>query len=137
MASVRELSYSYAFVEKVLGIPNNRSNIAAEADYVVKKKLVLRGLVGWQITHGGLRFGSMPPAVPVFPGDVDTPEKLFQHDRLLRDNNFKAGGGVAYSFQSVDLFASYLAYISGTDSHAGNALTIGFSVPFRLGPSRH
>jgi len=124
--------YSYAFVEQVLGIPNNRSNLTFEGDYVLKKRLVLRGLMGWQITHGGLRFGSMPPGDPVFPGDVDTPEKLFQHDRLLRDNNFKAGGGLAYSFEKFDLFASYLAYVSGTDSHAGNALTVGFSVPFHL-----
>jgi hypothetical protein len=64
---------------------------------------------------------------------VDTPDLLEQHDRLLRDNNWRAGGGLAYSFERVDLFASYLAYISGTDTHAGGALTVGFSVPFHLG----
>jgi hypothetical protein len=33
----------------------------------------------------------------------------------------------------MDVFASYIAYVSGTDSHAGRALTLGVSWPFELG----
>jgi hypothetical protein len=128
--------YSYAFVQKVQSISSNRSNASLEGDYFVKKKLLVRGQVFWQRTHGGLRFGSLSPADLVFPGEVNTPELLNQHDRLLRDNYWRAGGGLAYSFPRVDLFAVYTAFVSGTDTHAGRALTIGFSVPFRLAGSR-
>jgi hypothetical protein len=129
--------YSYAFVEKVMDISTNRSNANLEGDYLIKRKLLLRGQALWQRTHGGLRFGSPSPADLVFPGEVNTPELLYQHDRLLRDNYWRAGGGLAYSFPRVDLFAAYTAFVGGTDTHAGRALTIGFSVPFRLGGPHH
>jgi len=125
--------YTYAFVERVLNIPDNRSNGSIEGVYVVKKRLALRGFSGWQVTHGGLQLGSMPPAALVFPGEVDTPELLAEHDRLLRDDNWRAGGGLAYSFNKVDVFANYIAYLSGTDTHAGRVVTVGFSVPFHTG----
>ncbi len=126
-------SYSYAFVEKVMGISTNRSNAGVEGDYSIKRKLVVRGQMLWQRTHGGLRFGSPSPADLVFPGEVNTPELLYQHDRLLRDNYWRAGGGLAYSFPGVDVFATYIAFIGGTDTHAGRAVSISFSVPFRIG----
>ncbi len=125
--------YSYGFVEKVLDIPNNRSNASVEGRYVFfGGRLTARGFALWQFTHGGLRFGSIPPAYLVIPGEVNTEERLFEHDRLLRDNNFRAGGGVSYSFVQADVFASYIHYVSGTDTHAGGALTLGISWPFEL-----
>jgi len=120
-----------------MDISTNRSNANLEGDYLIKRKLLLRGQALWQRTHGGLRFGSPSPADLVFPGEVNTPELLYQHDRLLRDNYWRAGGGLAYSFPRVDLFAAYTAFVGGTDTHAGRALTIGFSVPFRLGGPHH
>jgi hypothetical protein len=134
--SVQE-RYSYAFVERVQGIPDNRSNATLEGTYLVKRKLAPSGFLSWQRTHGGLRLGSLPPASLVFPGEVNTLELLTQHDRLLRDNYWRAGGGLSYSFPNVDLFASYTAYLSGTDTHAGRALTLGFSIPFQLRSAHH
>ena len=125
--------YSYAIVERVMGISTNRSNARAEAAYVIKRKLEVHGQVFWQRTHGGLRFGSPNSADLPFPGEVNTPGLLYQHDRLLRDNYWHAGGGLAYSFPRFDLFATYVAFLSGTDTHAGRALTISFVMPFRLG----
>jgi hypothetical protein len=127
--------YSYAFVEKVMGISTNRSNARLEGDYYILRRLLVRGQVFWQRTHGGLRFGSPLPADLVFPGEVNTPELLYQHDRLLRDNYWHVGGGLGYSFPQVDVFATYVAFVGGTDTHAGRALTISFVVPFRLGSS--
>ncbi len=140
-AILRNLSvqgaYSYAFVEKVMGISTNRSNANLEGDYLIKRKLLVRGQVLWQRTHGGLRFGSPVPPGLMFPGEVDTPDLLYQHDRILRDNYWHAGGGLGYSFPQFDLFATYTAFVGGTDTHAGRALTIAFVVPFRLaGPHR-
>jgi len=125
--------YSYAFVEKVMGISTNRSNGRLEADYSIKRKLQVFGNAFWQRTHGGLRFGSPTSADLPFPGDVNTPELQYQHDRLLRDNYWHAGGGLAYSFRQFDVFATYIAFVGGTDTHAGRAVTISFVVPFRLG----
>ena len=128
-------SYSYAFVEKVLGISMNRSNARGQVSYRVKRGLSVLGQFYWQRTHGGLRLGSPPPADLVFPGEVTTPDLFYQHDRLLRDNYWRAGGGLNYSLRQVDLFAAYNAFVVGTDTHAGRAVTIGFSMPFRLGGS--
>src|SRR5262249_742279 len=121
--------YSYAFVERVIDIPNNRSNAALEGAFLLTRKLATRALVSWQHTHGGLRFGSPTSSTLPFPGEVNTPERLAQHDRLLRDNYWHVGAGVSYSFSRVDVFGSYVAFAGGTDTHAGNALTVGISWP--------
>src|SRR5215471_5501990 len=127
--------YSYAFVEKVLGISMNHSNARGQLSYGVRRRLSVFGQFYWQRTHGGLRLGSPPPADLEFPGEVNTPDQWYQHDRLLRDNYWRAGGGLNYSLRQLDLFATYTAFVSGTDTHAGKAVTIGFAVPFRLGGS--
>jgi len=114
--------YSYAFVEHVLGIPNNRSNAVIEGDYLLTEKLSVRGKVILQRTHGGLHF----------PSDLTTPELIYQHDRLLRDNYSRAGTGASYSFQRMDVFFDFVGVLGGTDTHAGRALTLGVSFPFKL-----
>ena len=127
--------YSYAFVERVTGISTNRSNARVQGIYLVKRKLSLSGQALWQRTHGGLRFGSPTATDLPFPGEVNTQELMSQHDRLMRDNYWHAGGGLGYSFPQFDVFATYIAFVGGTDTHAGGALTISFSVPFRLSRS--
>jgi hypothetical protein len=124
--------YSYAVVEQVLNVPNNRSNLITETGFALTRKLSARGLVAWQRTHGGLRLGSFPPADLVFPGEANTVDLFEQHDRLLRDNNWRTGAGMAYSLSSVDVFAIWLEYVAGTDTHAGRAFTLGLSWPFEL-----
>ena len=129
--------YSYTFSERVLKIPDDRSNAILEGRYTFwKGRLSARGFTMWQRTHGGLRLGSLSAPDLALPGEVDTPERLIQHDRLLRDNYFHAGGGVSYSFTRLDVFASYVAYVSGTDTHAGKAVTLGISLPFEWQPGR-
>jgi hypothetical protein len=125
--------YSYAFVQRVLDVPNNRSNAAVEGAFELTRKLSVRSSVFWQHTHGGLR-GPAPSRPETFPfGDVNTPELLNEHDRLLRDNNWRVGGAMSYGFSRFDLFASYIAYVRGTNTHAGRAVTGGISWPFELG----
>lgn len=123
--------YQYAAVEDVLDVPNNRSNASLTVSYLLSERLSIRSGASWQRTHGGLRFGSLPGAALVVPGEANTAERFFQHDRLLRDNHWHVGGGVTYSLPRVDLFASYLQFVAGTDTHAGQALTLGVSVPFQ------
>jgi hypothetical protein len=111
--------YSFALVERVLDIQNNRSNIAVDADIMATRKLVTRIGVSWQRSHGGLRSTEMV-----------TEEQVSQYDRLLKDNNVHVTGGLSYSLPKVDVFASYVHYAAGTDTHVGHALTAGVSFPF-------
>jgi hypothetical protein len=53
----------------------------------------------------------------IVPGEFTTDALFDQHDRLLRDNNVRVGGGLSYSLPRVDLFMSYLQF--------------GMSVPFQ------
>ena len=112
-------SYSYAFVEKVLALPNNRSNIALETGILASRKISGRVSFLWQRSHGGLR-----------STEVVTDEQIHQFDRLLKDDSFHIAGGVTYSFPQFDVFANYAQYVSGTDTHAGHALSAGVSWPF-------
>jgi hypothetical protein len=111
--------YSFAFVEKVLDLSNNRSNMSVEAGYLATRKLVTRVAFSWQRSHGGLR-----------STEFVNEEQASQFDRILRDNSFHVSGGASYSLLRVDLFASYTHYAGGTDTHVGHAVTAGVSVPF-------
>ena len=128
--------YSYAFVERVIDVPNNRSNASLSGEFLVTRRLAARGLLSWQRVHGGLRLGSPSgdPFVP--PGDVNTPERLSEHDRLLRDNFFRIGAGVSYSMEPFDVFASYVDLLRGSDIHGARAITVGVSWPFEIGGVR-
>ena len=75
--------------------------------------------MSWQRSHGGLR-----------SSDPFTDGQLSQYDRLIKDNNFHVTGGLSYSLPKVDLFASYVHYAAGTDTHVGHAITAGLSFPF-------
>jgi hypothetical protein len=124
--------YAYAIVERAIDISHNRSNAAIEGDYAITRKLSTRAFASWQRTHGGLRFGGPPDSALPFPGDVNTDDRRFQHDRLLRDNNWRLGAGAAYALPHLDVFASFIHYLKGTDAHAGHVLTMGVSWPFEF-----
>ena len=63
---------------------------------------------------------------------MNTPALLHEHDRMLRDNYFHAGGGLAYDLGPFDVFASISKYVSGTDTHNGQAYTVGATWYFGL-----
>jgi hypothetical protein len=112
-------SYSFAFVQEVINVASNRSNIGLEAAYLASRKLSTRAVFSWQVSHGGLR-----------STEFDTPVEIIQFDRLIRDNSFHVGGAVSYSFPRFDVFGAYVNYASGSDTHAGHAFTTGLSFPF-------
>lgn len=125
-----QAGYAYSFVEKILGIPNDRSNGYFELSYALTRRLYVRADARWQRTHGGLRLGS-PSGDPFLPpGEVNTPELLAEHDRLLRDNHWRVGGGLSYSVGVFDVFAGFSKYVSGTDTHDGQAYTVGLTYYF-------
>jgi len=126
--------YTYAFVEKPLqDVKIDRSNGFFEFGYALTRELYIRGDANWQRTNGGLRFGAptgdpFPP-----PGELNTPERFAQRDRLLRTNYWHAGGGLSYSLGPTDLFVSITKYLSGTDTHNGQTYTVGSTWYFDLG----
>jgi hypothetical protein len=124
--------YAYAIVERVLDIPNNRSNADAALHLRVASNWAVGGFVSWQRTHGGLRVGSLPGSPFPAPGDLTTPELLAEHDRLLRDDRTHVGADVSYRLGNADVFASFTSFVTGTDTHAGRAITTGVTLPFRL-----
>ena len=126
-------AYTYAFVEKALNtIKIDRSNGFFDVGYPLKRSLFLRGSAVWQHTHGGLRAGSVSGDPFPFPGELNTPERFEQRDRLLRTHYWQMAGGLAYSTGAVDYFASVNKYIWGRDAHNGYALTFGTTWYFDL-----
>jgi hypothetical protein len=110
--------YSYAMVEQVDDVSNNRSNFGVEIAVRASRKASVRAAFTGQRTHGGLRSTEF------------TEDNFLLFDRILKDNSFHIGGGFTYSLPRTDLFLSFTHYASGTDTHAGRAVTFGFSVPF-------
>ena len=79
-----------------------------------------------------MRAGSADGLPFPLPGELNTPERIAQRDRLLRTNYWQLGGGLSYSLGAVDVFASVTKYVWGRDAHNGQAYTIGTSWYFDL-----
>ena len=125
--------YAYAIVEQVIDVSTNRSNAAVAVDYRAARNWSLGGFVAWQRTHGGLRAGSLPPSGLPVPGDINTPERIAEHDRVLRDNSTHVGAHTSYQLGRASLFGSFVFFTGGTDTHAGWGVVGGVTTPFRLG----
>lgn len=111
--------YAYAFVERPLGVPLDRSNLSLEVGYLVLNSLSFRGFASYQRTHGGF-----------LRAECET--ELFQiHDRALRDNHWRAGGGVSFAFNnSFQIYGDYVTVLSGSSSHYGSGVGIGMGWAF-------
>ena len=124
--------YSYAFVERVLDVSTNRSNASVALAFQALDRLAVRAVVSRQVTHGGLQAGLEEPPPNGYPwGEITTAALFREHDRLMRDDSWHVGAALTYAFARADLFASYVEFVSGRNTHAGRALTVGVSVPFR------
>ena len=131
-----QVSYLFAIVERPLpDVGIDRSNSAVEFGYALHRSFYVSGNTNWQRTHGGLRNGSPSGAPFPPPGELNTPERFAQRDRVIRSNYWHAGATLSYSIRQTDLFLSVTKYMSGTDTHDGQAYTVGttfyFSVPKR------
>ena len=116
--------YSYAFVEEVLDLPNDLSNAYLNVGWLFTQRLAESLDLLWQHSHGGLTSDDFFVGVP--------DEVFIQFDRILKDNSFHIGGSVAYSFTRIGLFANYIAFVNGTDTHLGRSVTVGVSYPFQF-----
>jgi len=108
--SLVQARYAYTMVRQVLEVPNNRSNGAVEGAFEVMPRLSARGMMSWQVTHGGLRF----PAEVVDPA---YPERITEFHRMLRDNYLHVGAGVTYGRDVWQFSGSALWTAKGSNSH--------------------
>jgi hypothetical protein len=117
--------YSFAFVEKVIGVTHNRSNLDLEFGYFFNSQWSIRGLASWQRTHGGI--------------DVPVPVKSRfypYHDQLAAGRFFEVGGGFAWAVREyASVYLLYKTSLSGADGHKlNNEFILGLATSFSLGP---
>lgn len=116
-----QVQLSHAFVQKVAGTRPNRSHVNAEAGYFLTRRLAVRVLESWQITHDGLDF---PYAG--LPRDLS-----LNHDRLSRNNLLVLGGGIVFAIdESWQLFGSVGTMVWGQNVHRRKGLSIGVNRHF-------
>jgi len=120
--------YSYGFIQQVLDMSHNQSNMDLEVGYFVTPRLRVLALSTGQVTHGGIDLD--PPACQLCPASLP-PLLLLHHDQITRDNFVNLGGGVAYTLnERLDLFGSMLHTVYARNVHA---IDYGVSVGVSLG----
>ncbi len=117
--------YTYAVVERHLGIRPNRSRVESQFGYFVTRRLRLSALELLQITHSGLDFPQD------FPSRKD--ERWRRHAQISRLNFLNLGVGAGFAVtKSVEFFGSWTTDVWGENGHALNrGLTFGVNWNFR------
>jgi hypothetical protein len=128
-AGFAQLRYSYAFVEEVLGVSHDRSNVDLEIGYFLTPSLGVSAIGSYQRTHGGIELPL--PGTPAGAEFRQTPYYV-HHDQLAQSNFLNLGGIVSYALTgTVDVFASYQTMVWGRSVHAIQpGLAIGMSWGF-------
>ena len=113
--------YTYSFVERLLGVPLDRSAAEFEVGYAVTPTLTVRGLANWGHTHGGVPFDQAYDDVALF----------LVHDRLLSSAYWHLGGGASLSLSdSLDLDGGLLTFAKGSATHYGIGASVGLNWRF-------
>jgi hypothetical protein len=121
-----QAGYTYALVEKAVDdISVNRSNGYFDVGFAATRRLYLRTSWIGQHTHGGVQAGSVTGVPFPFPGELNSPDRRAERDRILRVNYMQWAGGASYSAGPVDVFASFTKYAWGRDAHNGHVLGMG------------
>jgi hypothetical protein len=128
-----QAGYTYAFVEKAIDdISVNRSTVFVDLGYAVTRRVYLRGAWLWQHTHGGVRAGSLSGNPLPFPGELNTPQRQAEADRILKVRYMQVVGGVSFAAGPVDLYTTFAKFVWGRDAHNGYAWNLGATFYFGL-----
>lgn len=113
-----QLRGNYAFVQEVVGIAHDRSNLDVELGYFFNPRLAVQAIGSWQWTHGGIDV-PVPPSHPLYP----------YHDQLADDEFLNVGGGVVwFATAATSLYVNYMTSVRGRNGHKlDQGLTWGFS----------
>jgi hypothetical protein len=122
-----QVQYSYAFVERILNISPNRSNVEAQLGYFLTPRLSLLASTQWYYTYNGVEdhFDIPPPAGL-------TEEQWLHHDQIGKASLLDVTGGVSFAMnRKMEMFASFGRSLFGTNGHLHAAVvTIGVSRTF-------
>jgi hypothetical protein len=123
-----ELTYSYAFVERVLDIHHDRSNVFLELGYFLTPSLSIRGIATGLYTHGGIN-GVAADRLP-------PPEIFLHHDQIGHESGISVGGGLSYVLTgSTELYVAYLTQVQGRGGHKIKD-SLSFGVSYNFSPSQ-
>ncbi|HEX6464424.1 MAG TPA: hypothetical protein VFZ98_08225 [Vicinamibacterales bacterium] len=116
--------YAYGAMQRINNLPFTRSNIDVEAGADATSRILVRGLVGWQIRHTGPSLDQLAP-------------DWVNHDRFIAPSYLNVGGGPLFSVsRSTDVFALLVAAVAGSNG-AHRQRTIAIGVTFGFGSSLH
>jgi hypothetical protein len=126
-----QAGYTLGLEQTIDDIPRQRSIATFEGGYFMRQSMSIRvfALGSLQITHGGI---DIPNGAR-----VDLQGLLYiNHDRLVRENLFNFGGGVAVSLSDrTDVVASLTRTFWGENGHAQSA-AFTFGISTGIGPKR-
>jgi hypothetical protein len=121
-----QAQYSYAFVERVLGIAPNRSNVEIQLGYFLNRRFSLLATGHGMYTHSGveLDFTQFHAGLPN--------DQWIHHDQIAKASLFDFGGGTSFAFTpSWQMFLTVAHSIEGRNGHLHAAVaTIGVSRSF-------
>jgi hypothetical protein len=121
-----QAQYSYAFVERVLGIAPNRSNLELQLGYFLTPRISILATGQWMYTHSGLELN-----YNLF--DVGLSEdQWIHHDQIAKTSLLDLGGGTSLAISpSWQMFLTVARSIEGRNAHLHAAVvTIGVSRSF-------
>jgi hypothetical protein len=131
--AVVQTGYTYALVERAIDdISVNRSDVFVDLGYAANRRVYVRAAWLWRNTHGGLNAGSTTGDPFFLPGELNTPERRAEGNRLLQVKYMQLVGGLAVNLGPVDVFTSFTKYVWGRDAHNGYAVNLGMSWYFGL-----
>jgi hypothetical protein len=117
--------YAYGAMQRIDNLPFTRSNIDIEAGAEATSRILVRGLVGWQIRHTGPSVDQL--AAPPFDWQ--------NHDRFIAPSYLSVGGGPVVSVsRSTEVFALLVGSAGGSNG-AHRQRTIALGVTFGFGSS--
>ena len=121
-----QASYSYAFVERIVGIAPNRSDVEFQVGYFLKPRFSLSGTGHWMHTHSGVDLLSGVPN-----GGL-TDEQWPHHDQIAKARLFDLDGGAALAVNpSLQILVSVARSLTGVNGHFHAAVvTVALSRTF-------
>lgn len=121
-----QAQYSYAFVERVLGIAPNRSNVEFQLGYFLNPRISFLGTGQWMYTHSGVNLDFR-----LFHAGL-SPDQWTHHDQIARSSLLDLGGGTSFAVTpSWQMFLTVAHSVEGRNGHLHAAVvTIGVSRSF-------
>ncbi len=121
-----QAQYSYAFVERVLGIAPNRSNVEFQLGYFLTHRLSLLATGHGMYTHSGVELDFR-----LFHAGLPS-DQWTHHDQIAKASLFDLGGGTSFAVTpSWQMFLTVAHSIEGRNGHLHAAVvTIGVSRSF-------